>query len=196
MKIYDFPQRSPEWFEIRCGMPTASSFDKIIQMNGQPSKQRNKYLYKVAGEFVAKKAEESYQSAAMLRGCEVEAEARMFYEAVRDVEVQEVGFCVESGAGCSPDGFVGDNGLLEIKCPIISTQVGYLIDNKFPTDYFQQVQGQLYVTGRDWCDFLAYYPGLKPLLIRVERDESFISALRNELDRFCFDLKDIVQRIK
>lgn len=196
MKIYDFEQRSEEWFAIRCGKPTASSFDKIVTAKGEPSKQSQKYLYKTAGEHIAGIAEETYQSAAMLRGIELEEEARNLYEMITGREITQVGFCVEDGCGCSPDGLVGDDGMIEIKCPIISTHVGYLLDNKLPTDYIQQVQGQLLVTGRKWCDFVSHYPGLKPLIIRVERDEKFIGLLSIELKLFTDNLKEIVNKIK
>lgn len=196
MKIYDFDQYSEEWYQIRLGLPTSSQFSKLITTKGEPSKQRQKYLYQVAGEFVAGKAEETYQNAAMARGTELEAEARKFYEVINDVEVMQIGFCTNEGAGCSPDGLVGDKGLLEIKCPIISTHVGYLLKNTLTADYFQQVQGQMLVMGKEWTDLLSYYPGIKPLIIRVNRDEKFISALRVELKVFCQELQDIINKIK
>lgn len=198
MKIIDCEQGSEEWYKIRLGMPTASNFDKIITTKGEPSKQAKKYLYKVAGEFITGIPEETYQSAAMLRGKEVEAEARNFYEMVKDVEVEQVGFVLvdSEDVGCSPDGLVSEDTIVEIKCPIIATHVGYLLDNKLPADYFQQTQGQLLVTGRRFCDFVSYYPGLKPLIVRVERDEKFIDALEVELKMFCNELKEIINQIK
>ncbi len=196
MKIYDFEQRSPEWFKARCGIPTASNFHKIITATGKPSSQAKKYLYKVAGEAVTGSPEDTYQSAAMLRGCEMESEAKSFYEVVKGIEIEEVGFCTDKGAGCSPDGLIGKDGMIEVKCPIIATQVGYLVCWVLPADYVQQVQGQLLVTGRKWCEFVSYYPGLKPLIIRVERDEKFIAALKSELEKFCAELKEIIIKIK
>lgn len=198
MKIYNFEQRSPKWYSIRCGLPTASEFDKIITTKGEPSKQMKKYLYKTAGEHIAGTPEDTYQNAAMIRGCEMEAEARSLYTVITNEHIQEVGFCtVDSGKfGCSPDGLVGEKGMVEIKCPNISTHVGYLLDNKLPTDYIQQVQGSLLVTGREWLDFISYYPALKPFIIRVQRDEKFIKALRIELEVFCKELKELIKKIK
>ncbi len=199
MKIYDCEQGSPEWFKIRCGIPTASNFDKIVTSEGKPSKQMQKYLWKVAGEFITGVPEETYQSAAMLRGVEMEQEARNFYSMVNDVPIQQVGFCVgESDIeyGCSPDGFVGDKGMIEIKCPSLAVHVGYLLNGELPIDYVQQVQGELLVTGREWNDFISYYPGIKPLIVRVWRDEEFIKALRIELEIFCQELKKTIERIK
>ena len=198
MKIYDFPQCSPEWFKIRCGIPTASNFDRIVTSEGKPSKQMQKYLYKVAGEYITGIPEETYQNAAMLRGIDMEQEARSLYELINNVSVQQVGFCVgepDIEYGCSPDGLVGDKGMIEIKCPSLAVHVGYLLDGKLPTDYIQQVQGELLVTGREWNDFISYYPGIKPLIVRVERDEKFITALRVELEIFCQELITLIKKI-
>jgi len=198
MKIYDFPQGSPEWFKIRCGIPTASNFDKLVTSEGKLSKQRQKYLYKVAGEYITGVPEETYQNAAMVRGVEMEAEARNLYQVINDVEVQQVGFCVgepDIEYGCSPDGLVGDNGMIEIKCPSLAVHVGYLLDGKLPVDYVQQVQGELLVTGRDWNDFVSYYPGIKPLIVRVQRDGEFIRALRIELKSFCKQLRETIKKL-
>jgi hypothetical protein len=196
MKIINVEQRSPEWYAARLGVPSASNFDKIVMVKGERSKQAEKYMYKLAGEILSGTAEESYQNAAMQRGTELEAEARNLYQMINDVEVEEVGFCITDGYGCSPDGFVGDDGLIEIKCPQMATHVGYLLDAKAPTDYFQQTQGQLLVTGRKWCDFVSHYPAIKPLIVRVERDEKFLKALKSELESFCQELKDIVEKLK
>lgn len=196
MKIINCEQGTPEWYAARCGIPTSSCFDKLLCIDGKASKQATKYLYQLAGETIIGVMPESYQNEAMLRGKIMEAEARELYCLITGEEVQEVGFCLADGYGASPDGLVGDKGLLEIKCPNLATHVGYLIDNKLPADYFQQVQGQLFVTGREWCDFMSYYPGLKPLLIHVKRDEKFIKALRIELEVFCAELKELVIKIK
>ena len=198
MKILDVQQGSPEWFECRCGIPTSSSFDKIVTTKGVASTQRTKYLYKLAGERITRLPEGTFQSQAMLRGIEMEAEARSFYEFTTGQEVQQVGFCLSDDGlyGASPDGLVGDKGALEIKCPTIPVHVDYLIKGVLPTDYFQQVQGQLLVTKREWVDFLSYYPGLKPLIVRVFPDTGFIDALKYELFKACGELNEITERIK
>ncbi|NCD17904.1 MAG: hypothetical protein EOL91_11480 [Actinobacteria bacterium] len=197
MIINNCEQGSDEWFAVRCGVPTASNFEKIITTKGEPSKQALKYMYQLAGESVTGVKEETYQNSAMLRGVEMEAEARSFYELVNDVSVEQVGFCLhDDGFGCSPDGLVGTDGLIEIKCPSLAVSVGYLLDGGLPTDYFQQVQGQLLVTGRKWCDFISYYPGLKPLIIRVEPDKEFIEKLHNELKTFCKNLNQTITKLK
>lgn len=196
MKIIDVVQNSKEWFAAKCGIPSSSEFDKIVTTKGEPSKQRQKYLYRLAGETITGISEESYQNETMLRGKEMEFEARKLYSLISGKKVQEVGFCLAEGFGASPDGLVGKNGVLEIKCPIISTHVGYLLENKLPIDYWQQLQGQLLVTDREWVDFCSYYPGMRPLIIRVKRDKKFIGILEAELKKFCVELKQIVRRIK
>lgn len=199
MRIIDVPQNSPEWLAVRRGVPSASAFDMIVTTKGEPSKQRQKYLYRLAGEQVSGIVEETYQNGAMLRGKEMEDEARQLYSLINGVEVQQVGFCVADGDfayGASPDGLVGEDGCLEIKCPQMATHVGYLLENVLPLEYFQQTQGQLLVTGMKWVDFMSYYPGLKPLIIRVNPDKKFQQALRAELEKFCVELKQITERIK
>ncbi len=113
--------------------------------------------------------------------------------------VQEVGFCVSDCGrfGCSPDGLVGEDGLVEIKCPIISTHVEYLLKCKdeCPTDYFQQTQGQILVTGRKWVDFVSYFPGLPPLIVREEPNEVFQKLLIKELDLFTNELDEVVKKL-
>jgi putative phage-type endonuclease len=197
MKILDCLQGTPEWLDARKGIPTASNFCKIITPKGERSKQREKYLYKVAAEAISGIIEETYQNAAMERGILMEAEARKFYSMVNDVEVQEVGFCLSDDEkyGCSPDGIVGE-GILEIKCPLPATHIGYLIENKLPADYIPQVQGQLLVTGAKWCDFISYAPGIKPLVIRAKPNKTFLSALQAELEAFIKELDEIVRRFK
>lgn len=199
MEIIDVIQGSPEWFKIRTGIPTSSNFDKIVTTKGVPSSQAKKYLYKLAGEFISGIPENTYQSAAMERGCILEPEARSLYEVVRNVEVTEVGFCISDTVnkfGASPDGLVEEDGLLEIKCPNLATHVGYLIENKLPSDYIQQVQGQLLVTKRRWCDFMSYYPGLRPLIVRVKKDDIFLTRMGSELHLFCERLQETINKIK
>lgn len=198
MKFLDCVQGSPEWFAARCGIPTASNFDKIVDLSGNPSRQRKKYLYQLVGERITGKAEETFQSFAMQRGREVEAEARNFYELTNGQAIQQVGICLSDGAalyGASPDGLVGKNGAIEIKCPMLSTHVSYLLDGNLPSDYFQQVQGQLFVTGRTWCDFISYYPGMNPLIVRVRPDKVFQEKLKAELEAFCAELEEVVQKL-
>jgi len=198
MVIIDVKQGTPEWLAARTGKPTASGFDKIVTMAGAPSKQRQKYLYALAAERITGTKEETFQSAAMQRGVDMEEEARGMYEFISENSVKQVGFCMDDEAlyGASPDGFIGKDGLIEIKCPSSAVHVGYLIDGKLPSDYFQQVQGQLLVTGRKFVDFFSYYPGIKPHMVRVMPDSKFQMALKAELQAFCKELEAITEQLR
>lgn len=199
MLTVDVEQGTPEWFAARCGIPTASGFDKLLTSKGEPSKQAQKYLYQLAGERITGKPEEGFKSDFMQRGNDREQEARNFYTVITDNVIQKVGVCFpneQKKYACSPDGLIGTDGGIEIKCPSIAVHVEYLLKNEVPTDYFQQVQGNLFVTGRKWWDFVSYYPGLKPLIIRVQRDESFQKALAIELEVFCQKLIETTAKIR
>lgn len=199
MIIETFEQGSIEWFAARVGIPTASNFDLIITNKGEPSKQRQKYLYTLAGERIIGQKEETYQNAAMQRGIAMEGEARTLYELISGVEVRQVGICYPDEKKCvaaSPDGLINDDGLLEIKCPLLSTIVAYLVEGKLVSDYWQQTQGQLYVTGREWVDLMAYYPAIKPLIIRIKRDEEFIACLDLALTKFCKELDETTEKLR
>lgn len=198
MKIITAEQYSQEWWDARLGVPSASCFDKIITTTGKPSAQAEKYLFKLAGERVCGKAEETYQNAAMVRGLETEAEARAMYQIIKDAEVKDVGFCLHDDvlAGCSPDGLIGEDGGLEIKCPGITAHVQYLIDGVLPTEYYQQVQGSLFVTGRKWWDFMSYYPGMRPLIVRVYADDDFQRSFMTQITNFCQKLTKTIEKIK
>jgi len=198
MKTIDCVQYSPEWYKARIGIPTSSSFDKIVTTKGEVSKQRTKYLYQLAGETITGISEETYQNSSMLRGKEMEAEARQLYQLITGNEVQEVGFCLadDSKYGASPDGMITGKGSIELKCPKLATHVEYLLNNELPTEYFQQVQGQLLVTGYEWVDFMSYYPGIKPLIIRVNRDKKFLRTLEAELVIFYDELIELVKKLR
>lgn len=199
MIIENVVQGTEEWKKERAGIPTASSFDKIITTKGEPSKQRTKYMYQLVAERITGVKEENYQNGVMQRGIQMEEEARRMYELMTGNTVMQVGVCYpdeKKPYGCSPDGLIGDDGAIEIKCPTSAVHVGYLLEGVLPTDYFQQVQGQLLITGRKWVDFFSFYPGLKPLLIKVKPDKKFIEALKTELESFCGELAEITERIR
>jgi hypothetical protein len=195
MKIIECTQYSPEWWEARCGIPTASQFDRIITAaKAEPSKQMDGYI----AELIADKAsltppfftERGGHTAEMRNGIDCEPEARRFYEADRGLDVRLAGFIATDDArfGCSPDGLVVDGageivGGLELKCPMLKTQAGYLLKGGLPDDYKAQVHGQLLVTGLPWVDFLSYSPGLPALLVRVEPND-FTKKLASALEVF------------
>jgi len=198
MIISKVEQNSPEWLALKLGVPSSSHFSEIITSTGALSKQHTKYMNRLAGERVSGTGEETFSSKHTDKGLEREPEARSLYEIITGVDVELVGVCYQDTKKrylCSPDGLVGKPGGLEIKCPMMTTQVEYLRANAIPAIYFQQIQGSLLITGRKWWDFMSYYPGIKPLIIRVTRDEPFIRMLYSRLDTFCVELADVTKQI-
>lgn len=201
MIIVNVEQGSQEWLDLKAGVPSASNFDKIVTTKGVRSKTADKYVLQLAGEKVTGTREEGFTSKAMEKGIEREEEASNFYEIATGATLEKVGIVYQNEKKsflCSPDRLVCYyKGLLEIKCPLIQTQVQYLLDNTLLSKaYFQQVQGQLYVTGYEWCDLMSYFPGLKPVIIRIRRDEDFISELAVHLKVVCSEIDEIVEKIK
>lgn len=186
--VNDIEQGTPEWHGLRLGIPTASCFDKIVTpAKGDLSTQSSAYLHELLAEWLSGEPGDSFSSRWTERGTELEPEARAFYSFERDVDVEQVGFVFGDETrmfGASPDGLIGDDGMLELKNPKPSTHLGYLLAGKLPTTYRAQVQGSLMVTGRQWCDFVSYCPNLPPLIVRVERDVEFIAKLRAALETF------------
>jgi len=198
MITLDCEQYSEEWFAARVGIPSASSFDKIVTAKGEPSKQSKDYLYGLAGERLTGIKTETYSNANMQRGLMLEAEARDLFQMVTGIDIHEVGLCYpddEKRYSCSPDGINSVEGL-EIKSPLIHTHVSYLLADKLPTKYTQQVQGSMLVTGFDRWNFVSYYPGLPPLMIVVERDEAFIANLEAALEAFNYELDAVTEQLK
>jgi len=179
MRIDQNEQGSPEWLAARLGIPSASMFAKIVTTKGIWSASADAYINQLVAERLTGEREEVFQSHHMLRGTELEPDARDLYSLISDAEVTEVGFCLHDtlSAGCSPDGLIGEEGGLEIKAPAPSTHVEYLRGGVLPSKYKQQVMGCLWITGREWWDFVSYHPTMKPLIVRVERDEEYIAAL-------------------
>lgn len=198
MEIFDFEQNTPEWFACRSGLPTSSEFHHVIAKKGPRggiAKGRQKLLWRLAGEIITGEPESTYQNAAMERGHEVESEASDLYAMLRDVEPQTVGFVKNGNCGASPDRFIDDDGLLEIKSAIGSIQIERLLKGALPTEHVAQCQGQLMVTERKWLDYLSYCRGIAPLIVRVERDEEYIDALRIDIGDFVSELDELVTKI-
>ncbi len=192
MKIIDVAQGTDEWLACRLGMPTASCFDKIIQprklkYSASASGYRDQLL---AERMLGQPLEEFDGTMWTNRGTSMEAEAIAYFQLIKDVEVRRVGFCTtdDGRVGCSPDGLVGENGGLEIKCRGAKAHMGTLMGADPATA--TQVQGSLLVTERDYWDMLSYNPAFPPTLIRVYRDEPFIAALSGCLVRFLEELDE------
>lgn len=199
MKVNNCEQGTPEWFQARLGIPTASMFDKVLTPTGKASAQAGVYANTLIADWLCGAPAESFESEWMKRGTELEPQARAFYEMECNTTVPQVGFVtneIGNGViGCSPDGLPDAGGLLEIKCPAPHTHVGYLIDGKLPTKYKPQVQGQMLVTETEWCDFLSYHPLMDPVLIRVERDDEYIRDLTVALNKLLDTIAERKQKL-
>ena len=191
----DCQQGSEEWYEARLGFVTSSNFHKVLNKRTG----RGLYMRKLAAERLTGFAEESYHNNIMENGNLTEDEARGFYEAANDLTIRRVGFVIrDKDVGGSPDGLVGEDGIIEIKCPLSSTHIEYIMSNRLPACYVPQVQGLLWVTGRQWCDFISYDPRVvsMPLnIVRVERDVEYIKELAGKVGLFVKELKDMVKKI-
>lgn len=193
MKLHYCLQLSPEWWAIRRGYPTASAFDRILTPTGKRSAQQKGYIAELVAELMeldgsgpsAFAGHGKIGTPAMQKGRDAEPEARAFYEMEHGRRVQQVGFAVSACGrfGCSPDGLVGDDGMLELKVPMGKTHAAYLMDGELPSEYRPQVHGQLVVSKRKWVDFMSYCPGLPHLTIRVTPDD-YTSLLAEALDEF------------
>lgn len=186
-------QGSTEWLMLRLGRPTASEFHRLVTPTGKPSSQADGYCNRLLGELILGRPLEQDVFPWMERGKLLEDNARKFYELDRGIDTDTAGFCTTDDGliGASPDAFVGEDGLLEIKCPSPDVHVGYLLDAARGPDakYMPQVQGQLLVTDRAWVDIVSYHPEMPAAIVRVTRDEKFIGILREELKKF-LDLLD------
>jgi putative phage-type endonuclease len=200
MIICDNPQGSEEWLADRLGVPSASSFGKIITATGKPSTSAPTYMNQLLAEWLAGEPVDAWEGNQWTEiGNEREQQARDQYSFISDNEVEQVGFCLKDDrklVGMSPDGLVGDKGLVEIKSPKASTLVGYHLDNKLPNTYKPQVMGQLWVSEREWCDFFVYHPSIEPFMLRVERDDGYINDLEKQLNIFIEKMLDKREQLK
>ena len=188
MIVHDVKQGSPEWLKLRAGIPTASEFHQVITPTGKPSGQAKRYCCDLLAERILGEPLEKYVTRAMERGSELESEAMYAYEFERDLDTQAVGFISDDGEqfgyGASPDRLVGDDGLLEIKCPGPGVHVGYLLLQPADRNYYPQLQGQLWITGRKWVDIMSYHPDIPRAIVRVERDVPYIKVLASAVTGF------------
>lgn len=195
-------QGSEEWFAARCGHATASRFKDILAKikSGEAASRRN-YRAQLVAERMTGKPAESFSNAAMEWGTAQEPYARMQYEALRGALVEETGFIHHQTiefCGASPDGLVGADGLVEFKCPNTATHIETVLSGMSP-DHMPQVQGQLWITGRQWCDFVSFDPrmpeNLQVFIHRVERDDAYIKALEVAVVEFLSGVADTIKQL-
>ena len=195
MKIYNFEQRTEDWYNIRKGKMTASNAETIIA-NG---KGLETYIYNLMAEYYSSAEKENYINADMQRGIDLEPEARLEFEFYTDLDVQEVGFIEYNDfIGVSPDGLIGDDGLIEIKCPNDSIYFKLLLSNNIKPEYIAQMQMQMYVTDRQYCYFVSYNPNFEKSLYikKINRDEEMIDKLKKGLERGTQLIKEIKENFR
>lgn len=194
MEIFnEIKQGTDQWKEIRSGIPTASMFKAIIAKG--EGKTRKAYLNRLAAEIITGESIESFTSQAMQRGTQMEDEARSFYCFLKDVETTQVGFIKNGRKGASPDSLIGIDGLLEIKTQRGDLLVETILKDEFPPEHMAQVQGQLWVSEREWCDLIVYWPNMPPFIKRAYRDKFYIDNLSQEVDKFNEELDKVVSKI-
>lgn len=189
-------QGSPEWYALRVGKVTASRVaDVIAKTKTGWGASRANYMAELIAERLTGEPAEKYTNAAMAWGTENEPDARAAYEFFRDAQVVEVGFIEHPSilmAGASPDGLVGDAGLVEIKCPNTATHLDTLLTQAIPARYVTQMTWQMACAGRAWCDFVSFDPRLPETMSlfvkRVERDDSLIASLEKDVSDFLDEL--------
>ena len=196
-------QGTDEWFAARLGKLTASRVaDVIAKTKTGYSTSRDNYMAQLVCERLTGQKGESFSNAAMQWGTDTEPKAREAYMAARFEIVTEVGFVNHQtieDAGASPDGFVGDLGLIEIKCPNTATHIDTLLSQTVPSKYNTQMQWQMVCTGRHWCDFVSFDPRLPAelqlFIKRVEYDPVFGAMLEKEVIGFLKELDNKIEQL-
>jgi putative phage-type endonuclease len=203
-RIAAIEQGTEAWHQLRMGKVTASRVaDILAKTKTGVSASRQNYLIELAIQRVTNSIQESYSNAAIEWGVQNEGSARVAYEVKSGNFVDQIAFVDHptiSWFGCSPDGLVNTDGLVEIKCPNSATHWGYIKADAPPTKYFIQMQAQMAVTGRQWCDFVCYDPRMPErsqlFIKRVPRDQVFIDEMLVEVNKFLSEVEVEVQLMK
>ena len=197
-------QRTDEWHQQRLGKVTASRIaDVLATIKTGEAASRAEYRIELVCERLTGKPTESYSNAHMERGIELEPFARAWYEVEYGVFVRQVSFVdhpfIEL-SGASPDGLVDDDGMLEIKCPMVKTHIKTMIDQKIPAKYIPQMQWQMACTGRQWNDFVSYCPELPQemqlFVKRLERDNEYIAELETKVKEFLAEVSTTLTQLE
>lgn len=201
--IKNISQGSPEWHQLRLGKVTASRIKEVMTngRGGLPSKTSESYMIELISELLTGTKKASFENDAMRWGVETEPQARAMYELSSGVEVEEVAFVEHSEfIGVSPDGLVGSDGLLEIKCPSTATQIKRALSRPYHSDYTAQIQAQIWVCQRDWCDFVSFDPRLDVsasyLVERVFRDDDYISKMKEKTYEFIDRMRETLETLR
>jgi putative phage-type endonuclease len=203
LNILDCEQRTPEWIEARIGKVTASRIDCVLAeiKKGEAASRRN-YRAEIVIETLTGLPADNYISKEMQWGIDTEPFARAAYELQNDVMVATVGFANHPAIarfGASPDGLVGEDGLVEIKCPNTATHLDYLLTGEVPADYQPQMLVAMACTGRDWCDFVSFDPRmpqhLQLFVRRFERDNFRITEIEQKVEKFLDEVDEMLMRL-
>ena len=197
-------QGSPEWHAERLGKVTASRMaDVCARTKSGWGASRKNYMAELVAERLTGARAEGFTNAAMQWGTDQEPEARVAYEFYRDATVVEVGFVPHpsiADTGASPDGLVGEDGLVEIKCPNTATHIETLLGGTVPEKYVLQMQWQMACTDRQWCDFASFDPRLpesmRLFVQRVPRDDALVASLEKDVVEFLTELRETVARLR
>jgi putative phage-type endonuclease len=198
----DIEQGSDEWRKARLGHVSASSIAAVMAKGA--GKTRQSYLEKIVAERLTQEIGEGFSNASMEWGTQTEPQARMAYEVSCETFVTKTGFHKHptiEWVGVSPDGLLdAENALVEIKCPNTTTHLSYIKEGKCPVEYYKQIQCQLWVTGRAYCDFISYDPRLKNqnlrlFVIKVKRDEELIAEMESEVIKFLADVEKYIKEL-
>jgi putative phage-type endonuclease len=199
-----FEQGGELWKRARIGRVTASNIaDVMAKGKSGEAIGRYKYKVKIVAERITGVAQESFSNAAMEWGVEQEPFAAMAYDVSRETMSERTGLWVHpdiNWLGASPDRLVGEDGLLEIKCPNTTTHLTNIFENRVPSEYIKQIQCQLWVTGRQWCDFVSFDPRVgkrnELFVCRVQRDDSLIETMRTEVLQFLSEVDSLVNQLE
>lgn len=193
----DVEQGTSAWFEARRGIPTASRFGDLMTSGrgGKPSLTGQGYINELIGERITGLPSPEINTSAMQRGKDMEPDARTEYEFERDIRTRQIGFVTRCGAGASPDSYVGHDGLLEIKTTLPKKLVPLLRQGASGKLHQWQIQGQLWITQREWCDLVVYWPGMPLFVERHERDEQLIAQLAVAVEAAISDIESGVRAI-
>lgn len=201
MKIIEScEQGSAEWLAMRLGKVTASKVKDVLTKGrgNTPSKTSETYMMELIAEILTGQSKPFFENDAMKWGTETEPQARAMYSVNNNfVDVKEVAFVEHNDQiGISPDGLIGDDGLLEIKCPNTTTQLKRALSDDYSSDYKAQIQMQLWVTEREWCDFVSFDPRLECaagyLQQRVIRDEEYIEEMKTKVYAFIEKMNEFI----
>ena len=197
--IHELEQGSPEWLEARLGIVTMSRLSALL-VNGKSAsgfgKDAYTYMNQLIGERITGELDDSFQGNRHTeRGHELEPLARQLYADTTGNEAVEVGIILNHGAGYSPDGLVSNDGLIEIKTKQPKHQIEVLLAGEIPKDHIAQCQGGLWISEREWIDFVSYWPGMPLFVKRAYRDEKMIRTIAERVDAFYEEMETRMGRV-